>query len=114
MTLWQAVFGSSEPTRMILTDTSETEILAADTKNKQAVAKIHIANVTAIAAVIDIDVWDETTAIYLVKGKLIAANDAFDIYDEILQVGHSLRAKAAVGDAFHISVLSALPQRLGR
>lgn len=113
MTLWQSDFGTAEPLRTILTGTTSTDILPANTQNKQAIAKIHVLNTTAGAVVIDIEVWDGTTIYYLEKGRSVGANTSFEIYDEILQVGHALRAKAATGNVFHVSVLSALPQRPG-
>lgn len=112
MTLFNAQFTNAEPVRTILTTTGATIVLAADSKNKQAVGKIHVCNVTASAVAVDIEVFDGTTSIYLEKGRSVAANAAFDIYDEILAMGQSLRATAATADALHVSVIHSLG-RLG-
>lgn len=112
MTLFSAQFSGVEPTRTILVATTATVILAADTKNKQAIGKIHVCNVTAGAVVVDIGIFDGTNTVYLEKGRSLGANASFDLYDEILAVGEALRATAATANALHVSVIHSLG-RLG-
>lgn len=110
MSFWQAPFALPEPERVILTTTDPTEIVAA-ADNKQAIAKIHVCNVTGAEATLDLEVFDGTDSYYLFKGHAIAANGTLTVTDEILQVNHSMRATASVADALHVSVIRSLPQR---
>lgn len=108
--MWQSAFGSAEPIRAILTTTATTTIIPA-VANILPLAKVHLCNVTAGAVVFDIEVFDGTTSFYLEKGRSLAANSSYELRDEILQNGHSLRAKAGAANAIHVSVIKSLPVR---
>lgn len=98
MTLFNAPLNQAEPVRVILADTSVTEIIPS-ARTKQAIGKIRVVNKTGGAVTVDLDVYDGTTAFSLTGVQSIAANDALEIYDELLQVGHSLRATAGTGSS---------------
>ncbi len=98
MTLWQAPLSQPEPVRVILADTSATTIIPA-AAYKQAIGKIRVVNKTSGAVTVNLEVYDGTTAFSLTGVKSIAANDAVEIYDEILQSGDLLRATAGTGSS---------------
>lgn len=98
MTLFQAPLNQPEPVRVILADTSATTIIPAQ-QYKQAVGKIRVVNKTGSAVTVNLEVYDGTTAFTLTGVQSIAANAFIEIYDELLQVGHLLRATAGTGSS---------------
>lgn len=109
MTFYTGQIPNPSPTRTILTGNTATVVLAAATQT-QAIAKIRVVNVAAAAAVVaTVDVYDGTTAHKLANAVSIAAGEALEIYDELLEQGESLRVTS--GDAagnLHVHVLHAL------
>lgn len=98
MTMWQAPLNQPEPVRVILTGTTATTIIPAQTR-KQAIGKIRVTNQTAGAVTVNLEVYDGTTAWSLTGAQSIPANSSIEIYDEMLQVGHLLRATAGTGSS---------------
>lgn len=106
---WRANLETPEPVRIKLADTATHVLVTADPSRKQPIAKIHAANISGSAATIDIEVFDGTTSFYLEKGRSVDANKSFEIRDDVLQVGHSLRVKAGTSNAFDVHVLYSQP-----
>jgi len=100
MSLWQAALNQAEPIRVTLATTSVTTIVAEEDR-KQAIGKIRVSNATGSPVAITLDAYDvaNTTAYPLCTSKLVPANDAIEIYDDILQAGWSLRATAGAGSS---------------
>lgn len=108
MTIFQAPINQPEPVRVILSTTSVTEIIPS-AGTKQVVGKIRVANVTASPATVNLEVYDGTNSFSLTGAFSVPANDAIEIYDELLQKGHSLRATAGTALALVVHAIFALP-----
>lgn len=107
MTLFQAPLNQPEPIRVLLSTTATTEIIPSAT-TKQALGKVRVTNVTGTAATVNLDVFDGTTAFSLTGAQSIPANSSIEIYDELLQAGHSLRATAGTALALVVHAIYAL------
>ena len=107
--MWKADLEAAEPVRVSLTTATTTPIVPANNNRKQPIAKIHVANISSAAATIDLEIYDGATSFYLEKGRSIAANASYELRDDILQVGQSLRAKAGTAGAFDVHVLLSQP-----
>ena len=102
MTLYQSQIGATEPYRVVLDTTASTIIIPADPNNKQEMAKVTIANVT----------FDGTTVFYLFRNVPVPVGGLpLEFRDETLQLGETLRVKASVAGALHVSAHAALPNR---
>lgn len=110
MTILQGNLGAPDPTRLLLT-TSNQSIVDADV-GKIAIGKIRLVNITAGAVTVDLEVYDGTTQMYLLKGYSIAANSVHEFYDEMLPQTHILRGLASSNTAIWCHVFASLPSRL--
>lgn len=110
MTLFQAPLNQAEPVRVILSSTAITEIIPS-AAYKQAVAKITVTNISTLAVAVDLSVYNGSTDYYLRRGKAVPANDAIEIYDEVLQTNHSLRALTASSSALHVHAIFSLGEQ---
>lgn len=101
---FQTQVGSMSPTRVILTDTSNTIIYTA-ALGPASIGKIRVVNTTSGAVTIDLSVTDGTTVWFLAKGYSVAANGFYELVDEIIPRGSSLKAQAGSGSSsLHVHV----------
>ena len=107
MTIWIAPLNQPEPIRVKLATTGATTIVP-NAPIKQAIGKIRVVNETAGAVTANVEIFDGTNAYSLTGVRSITANDAIEIYDELLGVGESLRVTAGTGNALVVHAIFAL------
>lgn len=93
------------PARQLLT-TALADVVSTVAKGTSIIGKIRLVNITSGAVTVDLEVYDGTTQQPLATGKSVPANDAIEIYDEIVPQNSRLRAKAGSNSAIWIHVLA--------